>query len=1115
MRLFSVTNITLAYKYYSRWIKIISVLLIGLRAADWPYELAFHTIQQHIIKEAPQSGSQCWAVWGEGVIILNFVGDALANLFLSGMFVRRLFIHIHTSKSLISYRNETIERIAQKSLICLAFTFLVNLAMNLLKITMFIGEHSDAFTVYFEIIESTLLVEALRNDGYQSTHHTSQCASCQKELNQDINTKRGLDTTNCLNSQAFLRSFHNIDNKQNKHYSAYTLDTYDENRIRHVVSSTEPVLISDKNYSSFTSSIQLNEGPSNTSRTQNQSMLTLMEDPPTHNKLIPQYNTNIDKLSSPRLSSSIITSVPIAGDTVNPRINYQVFYVKDLYILIEDFPDVVAGVTVGIVAVPQGMGYAKIANLPPQYGLYSSFVGLCLYCLFGTSKDISIGPTAVMSLLVGQTISKVTMTGDFTGPQVALTLALFGGFIALFLGLVRLGILVDFIPGPAIAGFMTGSSITISIGQWPKLFGISSVNTHDSAYLVFGNFFKHLPETQLDAAFGLMGLLWLYTVRWGTNCLTKRYPKYEKIFFFANIMRNGLLVIFSTLIAFLININRSSSPIHILKDVPSGFTAMNVPKIDVKLLSQLSSTLPSVIIILILEHIAIAKSFGRINNYKIDADQEIIAIGATNVIGSFFGAYSNTGSFSRTAITARSGARTPLNGVFAALVVLLCLYVLTPAFYYIPDATLSAIIIHAVADLVSGPTFLRQVFRVNPFELFTFIAAVAITFFTTVEYGIYISVALSIIFMLLRIARPRYAVLGRIPVQSSTADCHLNNPNGNEGYDFNLVGKSSSRHEENSSRHYIYVRQDHQTLSHLVEPPPDGLVIFRFDESLTYPNAGFISDKIMHYIQDNFNSGASIPRTKGEQAWNDRRSIVVKKASKKKNQRRIARGENEEEELKELPRLHAIVLDCSAINHLDSTGVQTLLDLKLSINRYVGNEVEWHFASIASPAIRNALITGGFGSQAGRGPRTGELLPVIPVHQDGPQYNVNDRKSPMSCQKSPLGSLDNECSESVTSCTNEKIVKSAIDLSIISKTSSVTSTQVQYEVTESVQHPIASVSNCSRMSCVINMDGDEYIEYHPQLDRGLPIDRYPFFHWDLEDAVRAASYTRKKSSNSS
>ncbi|CAO3622858.1 unnamed protein product [Mucor fragilis] len=781
--------------------------------------------------------------------------------------------------------------------------------------------------------------------------------------------------------------------------------------------------------------------------------------------------------------------------------------------------DIIAGVTVGIVAVPQGMGYAKIANLSPQYGLYSSFVGLCLYCFFGTSKDISIGPTAVMSLLVGQTVTNVTASGQYTAPQVAVVLSLFGGFIALFIGLVRLGILVDFIPGPAIAGFMTGSSITISVGQWPKLFGMKSVNTHDSAYLIFGNFFRYLPEARIDAAFGIIGLVWLYSVRWGTGYLTKKYPKHEKIFFFANIMRNGVLVIFGTLIAFLINIGRDTSPISILKTVPSGFTAMAVPTVDVNLVSQVAGTLPSVVIILILEHVAIAKSFGRINNYKIDADQEIIAIGAANVIGSFFGAYPNTGSFSRTAITARSGARTPMSGVFSALVVLLCLYALTPAFYYIPDAILSAIIIHAVADLVSGPKFLRQLYRVNLFELFTFAAAVLITFFTNVEYGIYVSVILSIAALLLRIARPRYSVLGRIPVQPSTNYYDPKDPHSENGVviiDTQGEENDTTTTKQDENTHYIYVKQDHQTLHHLVEAPPAGVVIFRFDESLTYPNAGYISDKIMHYIQDNFNSGTPAPTTKGERAWNDRRPLAKKPAPTIDEKDSDTASSNtdqtagNDDEL-ELPKLRAIVLDCSAINHLDSTGVQTLLDLKLTINRFAGYEVEWHFAAIATPAIRSALITGGFGSQAGRGPRTGELLPVVPAYRDGPQCDVNNKDGKMNSDPEANESSSSNSSNGYTDMTNHSSLNEKLNNGIDLSISKIPSIQSHHE---HEQHP-ASISNCSRMSYVINVDGHGQVEYYPRLDRGLPIDRYPFFHWDLEDAVRAASYTPKRESNSS
>jgi sodium-independent sulfate anion transporter 11 len=190
---------------------------------------------------------------------------------------------------------------------------------------------------------------------------------------------------------------------------------------------------------------------------------------------------------------------------------------------------------------------------------------------------------------------------------------------------------------PAIAGFMSGSAITITIGQMPKLFGIKTVNTQDSPYLIFGNFFKHLPDTKLDVAFGLVSLFWLYGVRYACQVLGKRYPKYSTHFYFFSIMRNGILVIFGTLIAFLINIGKTTSPISILKTVPPGFQHMAVPTVNSTIISGIASSLPSGVIILILEHVAIAKSFGRINDYTINPDQEIIAIGFTNIWASFFG----------------------------------------------------------------------------------------------------------------------------------------------------------------------------------------------------------------------------------------------------------------------------------------------------------------------------------------------------------------------------------------------------------------------------------------------------------------------------------------------
>ncbi|CAM0140082.1 Sulfate permease 2 [Umbelopsis sp. WA50703] len=678
--------------------------------------------------------------------------------------------------------------------------------------------------------------------------------------------------------------------------------------------------------------------------------------------------------------------------------------------------DLIAGITVGIVVVPQAMGYAKIAQLPPQYGLYSSFVGVCIYCFFATSKDITIGPTAVMSLLIGQTITRLTAASQqFTGPEIASALALFGGIISVFIGLVRLGIIVDFIPNPAIAGFMTGSAITISIGQWPNLFGIKNVNTQDSAYLIFGHFFQNLPSTKVDVAFGLIGLLWLYGVRFGTNWLTRRYPKYERPLFFVNIMRNGILVIFGTLIAYLINIGKSTSPISILKTVPAGFQAMGVPKVSTSLLSEIASTLPSVVLILILEHVAIAKSFGRINDYRINPNQEIIALGVANVFGSFFGAYPNTGSFSRTAIKARSGVRTPLAGIFSGCVVVLALYALTPAFYYIPSAILAAVIIHAVSDLVSGPTFIKQLWKVNPLELFTFVAAVIITFFTTVEYGIYVSVALSIVILLVRIARPRYSVLGRIPIN-----------NGDK---------------KDPDAQYLYISENHPSLGNRVEPVTPGVLIFRFDEALTYPNSSYFADRIIEQVHHRTRRGKPLATKKGDRPWNDNSSPRDDELSASK------------------PRLVAVIFDFVTVNNLDSTGIQTLLDVQRAINKYADREVEWHFANINSPSIRNALLAGGFGSS--NSISEGEILPVVPASQDGPTRR-NAQKQPSDIEHQDL---DEAVSDS--------------------------------EQKRSIHKEHHRLSNDSESLSL----------------PGYPVDRYPLFHWNLEEAVRAATNSALEANN--
>ncbi|KAA8894621.1 sulfate permease [Sphaerosporella brunnea] len=620
--------------------------------------------------------------------------------------------------------------------------------------------------------------------------------------------------------------------------------------------------------------------------------------------------------------------------------------------------DVIAGLTVGAVVVPQSMSYAILATLTAEYGLYSSFIGVFIYCFFATSKDVTIGPVAVMSLEVAKVIAHVQakVGHAYTAPEIATALAFICGVICLVIGLARVGFILEFIPAPAVAGFMTGSAFTIATTQIPALLGISKqyVNSRDAAYKVVINTLKNLKHTQLDAAFGLTALFALYFIRWGFDRLARRYPQHRRKFFFSNVMRNGIVVIIVTLASWLTvrhEVKAGKKPrISILKDVPRGFQHVGPLRIDSKLLSAMGPQIPVATLILLLEHIAIAKSFGRINDYKIVPDQELIAIGVTNVIGNFFNAYPATGSFSRTALKSKSGVRTPAAGIITGIVVLLALYALTDAFYWIPMSGLAAVIIHAVTDLMSPPRQVYVFWRVQPLEAIIFLVAVFVTIFSSIENGIYWAIASSAALLLYRIARPRGQFLGRLRLS-----------NGKQARD-------------------IWVPVDKRLLnpSSDVKPPPPGVVVFRPTESFTYPNASTQCDVIVDEIKRITKRGKpnAFP-TLGDRPWNDlgpRRGFSQEEVDGDKR-----------------PVLHALVFDFSAVASIDTTGVQCLVDMRRQLTKYADRDVEFHFANIISPWVRRSLLAGGFGTGQPAAEFT-EVAAVVPGLGGGSVASQNRRR---------------------------------------------------------------------------------------------------------------------------
>ncbi|KAL7943938.1 sulfate transporter family domain-containing protein [Trichoderma barbatum] len=602
--------------------------------------------------------------------------------------------------------------------------------------------------------------------------------------------------------------------------------------------------------------------------------------------------------------------------------------------------DLIAGITVGAVVVPQSMAYAQLAQLPVEYGLYSSFMGVLIYWFFATSKDITIGPVAVMSQVTGDVVLKAaTRLPDVPGHVIASALAIIAGAIICFLGLARLGWVVEFIPLPSICAFMTGSAINIAAGQVPKLMGIKGVNTRTAPYQVIINTLKGLPTTTIDAALGLTSLFMLYLIRGVCTYMAKKQPQRAKLFFFISTLRTAFVILLYTGISAGMTLHNKAHPrISILGKVPRGFQHAGVPEINDTIIEAFLPELPAAVIVMLIEHISISKSFGRVNNYIIDPSQELVAIGVTNLLGPFLGAYPATGSFSRTAIKSKAGVRTPFAGVITAIVVLLALYALTALFFYIPNAALAAVIIHAVGDVITPLPVVFQFWRVSPLEVIIFLAGVLVTVFSTIENGIYTTICMSFAVVIFRLFLSRGRFLGVARVRTVRA----------------TKGTDKSDQEAFAEPSEYSVRSGFLPLAHedgsnprvTVSSPYPGIFIYRFAEGFNYPNATRYLNHLTETIfretrRTDINTLAKL----GDRPWND---------PAPRNQKLDQHDDR--------PTLKAIILDFATVNIVDVTAAQALIDVRNQLDRYAApRTVDWHFAHIENRWTKRALAAAGFG----------------------------------------------------------------------------------------------------------------------------------------------------------
>ncbi|XP_057794620.1 sulfate transporter 1.3 [Salvia miltiorrhiza] len=420
--------------------------------------------------------------------------------------------------------------------------------------------------------------------------------------------------------------------------------------------------------------------------------------------------------------------------------------------------DLVAGLTIASLCIPQDIGYAKLANLAPQYGLYSSLVPPLIYALMGSSRDIAIGPVAVVSLLLG------TLLQDEVDPvanpdvyrRLAFTATFFAGITQATLGILRLGFLIDFLSHAAIVGFMGGAAITIALQQLKGFLGIKKFTKSTDIISVVHSILSsaphgwNVPTILIGASFLVFLLLAKYIGK-----------KHKKLFWIAAISPL-ISVILSTLIVYVSHAEEKG--VQIVKHIERGINRPSVDEIYFSKDYALKGVRIGIVagMVALTEAVAIGRTFAAMKDYQIDGNKEMVALGAMNIAGSMTSCYVATGSFSRSAVNFMAGCQTAVSNIVMSIVVLLTLLFLTPLFEYTPNAILSSIIISAVIGLIDYDAAIL-IWKIDRFDFVACMGAFLGVVFVSVEIGLLIAVSISFAKLLLQVTRPRTALLGKIP----------------------------------------------------------------------------------------------------------------------------------------------------------------------------------------------------------------------------------------------------------------------------------------------------------------------------------------------------------------
>jgi SulP family sulfate permease len=406
--------------------------------------------------------------------------------------------------------------------------------------------------------------------------------------------------------------------------------------------------------------------------------------------------------------------------------------------------DLIAGVTVALVLIPQSMAYAQLAGLPAYYGLYAAFLPGIVAALWGSSKQLATGPVAVVSLLTASALAPFADVGSPELVTLAIMMALLVGLVQLALGLFRLGVVVNFLSHPVIVGFTNAAALIIGLSQLNKIFGVSMPRTEHFINDIWA-VLQQVGDTHIPTfAMGIVA----FAIMWG---MKKYLPKLP-----------GVLVAVAVTVVASWAVGFAEHGGKVVGEIPSGLPSLAIPQIDLGIATDLIASAIIISLVGFMEAISIAKAMAAKTKDRVDPNEELIGQGLANIVGSLSQAYPASGSFSRSAVNLNAGARTGMSSVFTGIVVLITLLFLTPLLYHLPQSVLAAVIMMAVIGLINFGA-IKHAWDANKHDglasVVTFLATLA--FAPHLDNGILVGAGLAIGLFLYRTMTPRVAILGR------------------------------------------------------------------------------------------------------------------------------------------------------------------------------------------------------------------------------------------------------------------------------------------------------------------------------------------------------------------